>query len=264
VITARDLTAALRAVGVAPSDTLFVHSDVSRCLRFAGHGREEKLDTIIHGLADAVADGVLIMPTFSYSYCRREIFDVERTPSTVGILSERFRTRPGVRRTPDPIFSTAILGRIPAEWQKALFRVADTDCFGEQSVFAYLMAVNAQHLCLGRLACTLIHHIEQHRGVEYRYFKDFRGVIAHDGVLTLTTARYLVRPLENDYDASVAPLFAAMERRGKLLSATLERGPTLSAARARDLAAVAEEEMELDPWFLTQRGHGPSVPSGSR
>ncbi len=45
----------------------------------AGRTREEKLDTIVAGLSGAVSEGALIVPTFTYSFCRGEKFDVAAT-----------------------------------------------------------------------------------------------------------------------------------------------------------------------------------------
>ncbi len=44
------------------------------------------------------------MPTFSYSFNRYKNYDKIHTKSTMGILSEYFRTMAGIR-TDDPIFS---------------------------------------------------------------------------------------------------------------------------------------------------------------
>jgi len=255
MISSADITAALRDLGVKPTDALFVHSDVRNCLRVAGATRDQKLDTIIEGLAEAVPDGALIMPTFSYSFCRNELFDVENTPSAVGVLTEHFRRRPGTRRTTDPIFSTAVMGSLPTAQEADLFAVGDKDCFGEHSVFAYLRQADAMQVCLGTAACTFIHHVEQRARVPYRYFKDFRGVVAHGGTLSLTTARYFVRPLEDAFNATVYPLLARLHERGLAHTTRLARGPTLSATRSCAVEAMAIEAMQENPYFLTQRGH---------
>jgi len=255
VITSVDITNVLRELGVGPSDTVFVHSDVSRCLRVAGRTRKDKLETVLRGLADSVPEGTLIMPTFSYSFCRHEVFHLERSPSTCGVLTEYFRGRPGVRRTADPIFSAAVLGPVPGQWERELFGVGDKDCFGPQSIFAYLLEVDAHHVCLDTTTCTFIHHVGQREGVPYRYFKEFRGVVAQDARVTLATARYFVRPLEDEFEAVIDPLARTLLARGRARAIRLERGPELWAARAGAIAQTVVEEMEANPEFLLRRGH---------
>ncbi|WP_089503411.1 AAC(3) family N-acetyltransferase [Campylobacter pinnipediorum] len=49
-----------------------------------------------------------MMPTFTYSFCDRDIYDKEKSKSKVGILGEFFRKLKGVYRTDDPIFSFAV------------------------------------------------------------------------------------------------------------------------------------------------------------
>jgi len=252
MITARDITATVRDLGVLASDTVFVHSDVGLCHRVAGTTTRQKLDVIAQGLADAVSDGVLMMPSFSYSFCRREVFDIARSPSTVGGLTEHFRLQPGVRRTADPIFSTAVLGALPRAWEQDLFAIGDKDCFGPRSIFAYLLEAEAKLLCFGKTACTFIHHTEQRARISYRYFKDFRGIVSDGSALTFATARYFVRPLEARYDVSLALLFEALRASGELSERRLPRGPGLSVAPVPAIDRLVLEGTRADPWFLLE------------
>src|SRR5206468_7558871 len=132
------------------------------------------------GIRDLIVTGVqtCALP-ISYSFCNGEPFDIRESPSTVGALSERFRMLPEVRRTADPIFSTAVMGRVPPEWERPLFAVGDRDCFGEESVFAYLRRSSAKlaFFGVGFEFCTFVHHVEQLLGVPYRYMKDFSGTV---------------------------------------------------------------------------------------
>jgi aminoglycoside 3-N-acetyltransferase len=257
MITTADITEALNGLGIDSHDTVFVHSDVRRCLRVVGDTREQKLDTILQAVADSVPNGTVIMPTFTYSFCRRELFDVQRSPSGVGVLSERFRMLPGVRRTADPIFSTAVLGALPPAWERDLFAVGDTDCFGARSVFAYLLEADAKLVFFGvaPTACTFIHHVEQRERVPYRYFKTFRGVVAHLGGLALTSARFYVRDLDDDVETFLVPLVERLRGTGVLAETGLDRGPVISSYGARAAAGAAAAGMRENPSYLLERGH---------
>jgi aminoglycoside 3-N-acetyltransferase len=257
VITARDLTAAVRDLGVEPTDTVFVHSDVRRCLRMEGATRAHKLATISRGLAGSVADGALALAAFTYSFCRGEVFDLRRSPSRVGVLTEYFRSLAGVRRTADPIFSTAVLGRVPAVWEKRLFAVGDKDCFGPHSIFAYLLYADAKLLFFGvpPTACTFVHHVEQCERVRYRYFKDFSGLVVHDAGIAPVTARYYVRDLQSDVETFLVPLVGALRAGGQLAEIRIPRGPTLWLTSARAVAATAVEGLRDNDSYLLERGH---------
>ncbi len=266
MISASQITSAIRDLGVRPGDALFVHSGLWAALRVAGPSPREKLVTIVNGLNASVPDGVLMLPTFSYSFCKGHVFDIDHSPSTVGALTEHFRRLPGVRRTSDPIFSAAVRGDVPAAWEEALFAVDDKDCFGDRSVFAFLRERNARLLFFGVSfeACTFVHHVEQGLGVRYRYMKDFPGVIRTSDTETEITARYFVRDLEDDVVSFFEPLAEALVVRGAARSATLPDGPTLFLTDAESVEATAKDRLRANPSFLLARGHDRDEVRGGR
>ncbi len=251
LIGASAIAAAVEDAGARPGDTLWVHSGLQRSGRVAGETREGKLGTIIEGLqANAAA---LWMPTFTYSFTKGEEYEPAVTPSTVGQLTETFRGLAGVRRTLDPIFSAAVAGDAPAH----LFALADQDCFGSGSVFAHLAEADALLVFfdVSFELCTFIHHVEQGLGVPYRYFKDFAGQIVTDGTRTPMVARFFVRRLEQDVVTHLTPLWDSLVEAGLGRVASIPRGPTVRAVRARAVAAHAAERIAAEPDFLLARGH---------
>src|SRR4051794_33954570 len=258
VIAARDITALLRETGVAADDVLYLHSGLATALRAEGRTPEEKVDTVLSGVRDAVPDGVLAMPTYTYSFTKGEPFDLERTPSTVGALTERFRHTAGVRRTPDPIFSSAVLGTLSPEWEGPLFEVGDKDCFGDASIFEYFRQVDGWlgFLGIGFEYATYVHRIEQRLDVPYRYRKPFSGeVTSPQNPPRTVTAVYNVRRLDEDVVTDFGPLEARLREAGHLREHRIERGPRLALVRARAVAEVAEREVARNPDFLLRRGH---------
>ena len=257
MIEARDITATLAELGVQPTDTLWVHAGMQTALRVAGATAAEKLETVLTGLEQAVPEGCLMLPTFTYSFTRGAPFVVATSPSTVGVLSECFRQRRGVRRTADPIFSAAIRGSLPGPWERRLLEIGDTDCFGEGSVFAFLREADARLLFLGVgfAYCTFVYHVEQRLAVPYRYFKTFRGTIVADGRESRTTARYFVRDLDSDVESFFEPLAEALLETGAAQRTTLPRGPSLLLTSARGVEAEAVRRVRERPDFLLSRGH---------
>lgn len=257
MIAADHITAAVRGLGVEPDDTLFVHAGLQHALRVEGATREAKLATIVRALTDSVADGVLILPTFSYSFCEGEAFDVHRSPSRVGVLTEHFRGLEGVRRTADPIFSCAVRGDLPARWARELYGIGDKDCFGPRSIFAHLVEVGAKLLFLGVgfEACTLVQHAEQRHGVPYRYTKAFSGEVRDGATVSEVTARYFVRRLDEDVENFLEPLGAALETSGRARAQALPRGPRLLVVDAPAVVDEARRRLDREPDFLLRRGH---------
>lgn len=249
LISSAAIADAVAEAGARPADTLWVHSGLQRSGRVAGASREAKLDTIIEGLGAHAA--ALWMPTFTYSFTNGEDYEPARTPSTVGLLTEHFRA--GARRTADPIFSAAVRGDAPEH----LFAIRDQDCFGPESVFAHLAEADAllAFFDVGFELCTFIHYVEQTLGVSYRYLKSFTGDVVVEGARTPVEARFFVRRLEEDVVTYLTPLWDSLVAAGLARTASIPRGPTVRAVRARDVAAHAAERLAAEPDFLLQRGH---------
>jgi aminoglycoside 3-N-acetyltransferase len=257
VIGAADIAARLGDLGVEPGDAIFVHAGLRGALRVEGASAREKVDTVLDGLARSVPGGLLAMPTFTYSFCNGEDFDVDETPSTVGALSERFRRLDGVRRTADPLFSSAIRGDVPARWEEPLFALGDKDAFGPGSVFALLRERRAKivFLGVGFGFATFVHHIEQVLDVPYRFPKDFHGTVSRGADRRDATATYFVRPLDEDVEPFLDPLADELLRNGGARTAALEDGPELMVCDAPAIEATVGSCLADNPDFLLTRGH---------
>jgi aminoglycoside 3-N-acetyltransferase len=257
MITGEDIASALSGLGVGPSDTLFVHSGLHSALRVEGESAHEKLSTIVGALESAVPDGALILPTFTYSFCEGEPFDLRESPSTVGALTEHFRSLPGTWRTADPIFSCAVRGALPASWEHRLRALGDKDCFGADSVFAYLLEAHAKLLFIGVgfEYCTFVHHVEQGLPVPYRHIKEFRGVVRDGAERAEVRADYFVRNLDEDVETWFDPLAERLAANGHARAEKLPRGPGLLVVEAAAVAAEATAGIAANPDFLLRRGH---------
>jgi aminoglycoside 3-N-acetyltransferase len=249
LISSAAIAGAVAEAGARRDDTLWVHSGLQRSGRVAGATRDEKLDTIIEGLGAQAA--ALWMPTFTYSFTRGEDYEPAVTPSTVGLLTEHFRA--GARRTADPIFSAAVRGDAPEH----LFAIRDQVCFGPESVFAHLAEADALLVFfdVSFELCTFIHYVEQTLGVAYRYLKPFTGHVVTATARTPVEARFFVRRLEEDVVTSLMPLWDSLVAAGLARTASIPRGPTVRAVRARAVAAHAAERLRAQPDFLLERGH---------
>jgi aminoglycoside 3-N-acetyltransferase len=106
------LSAALRALGVQPGDTIMLHSAFA-----PEHGFRGSVGDLIDTFVKAVGpEGHLMMVTLPYRNAAADWleggrrFDVRRTPSMMGMVSEVFRRRPGVVRSLHPTHPIAVLG----------------------------------------------------------------------------------------------------------------------------------------------------------
>jgi len=192
-INGEDFTKALEGLGVKKDDVLFVHSDVSVFGSLATKNRAYLLGSLVDAIKATVIQGTIIMPTFSYSFCEGKVYNIEKTKSTVGALTEFFRGLPDVKRTNHPIFSVGVWGK-----DSEYFSDIGKDSFDKDSVFGKIHEKKAKIIFLGApfQSCTFIHYIEQAHGVPYRFIKTFKGTIKDRGKTYEDECTYLVRYLD--------------------------------------------------------------------
>lgn len=189
-----DITNILKQAGIEGGDSIFVHSDLKSFGKIdRTMTREGFLGSFFESLLETVGvNGNIIMPAFSYSFCRDEIYDPKTTPSRVGILAEYFRKLEGVKRSADAIFSVAAFGP-----EKDYFTDVGVNCFGEKSIFEKLYKRNVKIVFVGEtFDMTYLHFIEQKHGVPYRFIKEFSGKIKKEDMLEEFVFQYYVRSLD--------------------------------------------------------------------
>ena len=144
----------LAALGVREGGVLLVHSSLRAiCPALRRHGwwpAPSGAELVIRGLLKALGDrGTLLAPALSFMTvgARQPVFDVLRTPSCVGALTEHFRKRDGSLRSVHPTHSVCGVGprAEPLLRDHGLDR---TPC-GEHSPFRLLPEVDGQLLFLG-------------------------------------------------------------------------------------------------------------------
>ncbi len=176
-------------IGVSRHDVLMVHSFLP-CLGELQDG----IDGIYRALRERVGEGgTLVVPTFTYSFCRGTDFDIRHTPSTVGSFTEFVRSQDGAMRSVDPIFSISAVGK--CAWE--ITRIRAATCFGVGSVFELLEQHGVKFLLVGidyQQSLTYFVHLEKLFGVPYREDKLFSGrIIDVDGTQREAAFSYCVR-----------------------------------------------------------------------
>jgi aminoglycoside N3'-acetyltransferase len=148
-VTRADISASLREVGLREGAGVFLHSSLSSFGEIEGGS-----ETVLQALDEVLGpDGLIAMPAFplvggTLEYLETDpVFDVRRTPSTMGALTERFRTAPGVVRSLHPTHSVAARGP-GAEQLVAGHDLAETP-FGEGTPFARMIEHGMVQLWFG-------------------------------------------------------------------------------------------------------------------
>lgn len=249
-----DIRPSLRAAGIIPGDTLMIHGDAIVAAQLSDVPSELKLAVFFQEIMDYLgSDGTLIVPTFSYSFTRFEVFDVANSASRVGLFSEIFRQKFSFARTRHPIFSVVAVGR----HQNLFMSSSISDCFGEGTVFHTLHKLNAKLMNLGcDLMLTFTHYIEQKFEVSYRYFKIFSGNII-DGEQSIhdVECRYYVGDLNIDYSLNLNRLKDNLLLQNSLKIVPFGRVASYTVDAA-SYDRIATEMLIENEYSLIQEGYG--------
>ncbi len=247
LLYANDIRLALEQVGIQKSDSIFVHSDLKHFGKLSQiMNRDEFFGQMIDVFLNVIGpNGNLMMPTFSYSFCKGEIFDVLETPSAVGVLTEAFRRTSGIQRSIDPIFSVAAIGP-----KKDFFTDVSSECFGKNSIFDKLYQSNVKLIFFGpTFDITYAHYIENRFGVPYRYMKSFPGILRVGGNHRAATFHYYVRDLEIDPQYDLEKIADILNTHAVLRKVHLGMS-IIRSVTAQDAYRVLFEELKKDPYCL--------------
>lgn len=228
-----------------PGDALMVHSSFDRFLGFTG-----TITDAVAALQDAVGpDGTVLMPTMPFDgsaldyAASGKVFDVRRTPSRMGLLTEMFRRSPGVTRSVHPTHSVAVWGA-KAELFVADHHRAGTPC-GRGTPWYRLWEQGGKSVLLGTAigSMTFFHTAEEVLEPEMP-FSPFTAetFLLHskdwDGQVLETRTRLFDRDVSGRRD--VARMVPALKqagswregRVGRLSVTVLEARPVLEVLRA--------------------------------
>lgn len=142
-----DLAALLRALGVEHGDVLMVHSawDGLRQLTV----KPSQVIAMLKGLLGE--QGTLVMPAGPIMQFQNgiQVFDVQKSPSSLGLLSESFRRMPEVLRSPVPMGSVCASGPLAEEFTKDYYEESGGTPYGYGSPYWAMREHHGKVLVLG-------------------------------------------------------------------------------------------------------------------
>jgi aminoglycoside 3-N-acetyltransferase len=157
-----DLEDKFRALGIRPGDSVLVHSGFRRASGFTG-SPSDVVDSLINVVGK---DGHVLMMSIPYrgssqKYTETDpLFDVARTPSAVGLISEVFRRRSGVLRSLNPLHPVLACGPLAA-WLVADHEQCARSC-GKGSPFERFLNLQGKFLFFDAKfsSLTFMHYVE--------------------------------------------------------------------------------------------------------
>jgi aminoglycoside 3-N-acetyltransferase len=155
--------AALHKLGIEPDDLLLVHSFLGTLLP-AFSRPDAVCEKIIEVLRETIGpQGTLVLPTFTRTFTHKGTVDRDHTPSEMGVLTEYFRTLPGVRHTLHPFHRFSALGAHADE----LVRSDCPSSFGPGSPLHVMHRLGGKTLLFSVdwEICTFFHYVEDYESV---------------------------------------------------------------------------------------------------
>lgn len=245
----KDIISSLRNVGIREGDSIFIHSN----LGFFGRlENAENSDDYGNNFKNAIFEviektGTLIVPTFSYTFCNNEKFDIKHTPGVCGIFSEHIRKDENAIRSNDPNFSICSIGKNA----KFFTENCSSHSFGDNSFWERFLMKRGK-ICNFNFdsTSTLCHYIEKQINVNYRFDKKFHGQLKIGNNLVKKEFIHFV------YDKTKpqhAPNFEKFHKKAielkKVKLSDLGRGQITSIS-SLDTINIIKNEMKINPNFL--------------
>jgi Aminoglycoside 3-N-acetyltransferase len=171
----------------------------------------------------------LIFPSFNYSFASDKIFDLRRSPSHVGEITNYLISNSIFGRTRTPIFS--FLTDIKDLLSGSRFP------FSKGSVFDYLYSNDGTIIFYGTdiSSCTYLHYVEDQYGPPlFRYDKIFEGVLLDEEESVEKAVEFHVRPLGLGLGYNWGLLFGLL-----MESQVVHRiAPSVFAVSCRDISQI--------------------------
>ncbi|MFZ4395736.1 MAG: AAC(3) family N-acetyltransferase [Kiritimatiellia bacterium] len=237
-VTNTQILRALQDTVTPDCRVLYMHTGLSFGVPNPDMGRKEVLASLYEAV-QALGVPTLCVPTFTFSFCNGEPYDVAHSKSRMGALNEYIRQQPGTIRSVDPLMSVALVGE-----DRDLVESLGHASIGADSTFDKLSRrKDVEFLFLGvRLGdCfTYMHYLEWVAHVPYRYDRKFTGQITHAGRTYEDTYSLFVR-----YN-NVTPNAASYEYENQLIAKGLERVAVVGDNAIRGVCEPAARELYLE------------------
>ena len=167
----------LKKIGLKKNDTIYLASNIlPLMIQYNNNNKKIIPHQIINDILDIIGkNGTLLLPTFNWDYCVKKKFDIKKTISKCGALSNIALNREDFSRTKHPIYSFAVTGK----YKNFLCSLNNKSAWGPNSPFDFMYNKKAKNLFIGidyKDAFTMDHYFEQKAKVKYRYSKDFTSI----------------------------------------------------------------------------------------
>ena len=190
-----------------------------------------------------LSDGVnVLMPSFP-EVRNDSVINLDKEPSTNGLLTEKFRERFPLNRTVSRFFPFTVRGPDQAE----LFKLRPSNVWGEGSLYSWIEANNLEIITIGLppYVCSVQHRAEflQRKILQYRHEVQRMGEVVVRGQREMLRETLMVR--RQGFDVDFRPLSQLFERNGQRISN--QAGLVLTSISARAKISLVSQAIADNP-----------------
>lgn len=246
-----DIDNALNKLPIEKGSTVFLHSNIGFFGNLDGVNDPDLISNIFYEkIMDKLGhNGTIVVPAFTYSFPRNELFDPSLPILSMGVFSNFIRKNPNSYRSLDPCYSVCAIGKLA----KKMTINASENSFDNTSFFARFLNANGIILNLNFDAgSTFLHYIERKLSVPYRYDKTFKGHIIQNEKKKLIKSTIYVRDINSDQTKPRFENFTLLVTEKKLFKTTILGRGQIGCINAIDCQLVLKETLPKRPWLLTE------------
>ena len=176
---AEDIFQNLKRVEADDCETLFIHSDVMFGSPVEGFTKKKYLSVLYEVIQDLGVKNIVV-PTFTYSFCNNEIYDVVKSKTLMGAFNEYVRKAPDRYRTMDPLLSLSVPNHLIEFFKQYNGRHSLGEKSGLDAIH-HMDGVKFLFLGADMGSCfTYIHYVEKKLDVPYRFDMRFQGKVVDE------------------------------------------------------------------------------------
>ena len=241
----KKLVTEFKRIGLIENDVVLVHSSFKSFGGVEG-GPQTVIDALLSTLGNG---GTLIVPRFNFDFSTHGTpWDIRTTPSQSGIITEFVRKDPRSFSVFHPIYSFSIIGKHAKELVKHRYKGS----YSKDSIFYKLRILDAKILQIDRVykGTTMFHHVEEMLGVDYRYFKNFTGIVTDEnGRSYEDTFNIYVLDRERNFFTDVQAIGKILEEKG-VMKIDRMGDATIWYMKAEDMYRVTADAIKKNPHIL--------------
>ena len=241
-----ELIYSLKKVGLKKKDNIFVHSNIGLFGRMKGANSKEKIVKSFYSAIKNIlgSKGTITVPSFSYSFFKKENFYKNKTKSDMGIFAEYIRLRKDSLRSNDPNFSVSSIGNLS---EHLTSKNIDFTTYSNNSFFAKFHSLNGKIVTFNFPGTTFIHYYEKLLAINYRYEKKFHGINEGREESWSVFSKYLSKKKTFHNPHSITDL---IKKRKIAKLCNLGKGE-ITCISSNDYYKTIETEISRNKWLLT-------------